>query len=130
MRLFVLFAPVALAVLGAGFSRGLADAARSNEEAAQESGREVLAVMPARPLPSSPLSTVRGIVMGIEKDLARFTMHLPDDSALLIQMEHNSLLRLAGNEIDIGDLRLGDKVTVAYRAEEGRNIAQAITVDR
>ena len=53
-----------------------------------------------------------------------------DQRPIIIQVEMKSSLRLAAHEIEVWDLRLGDRVTVAYQAMDGRNIARTITVER
>jgi len=131
MRHFIVFAPMAIIVLlGAGLCPTLPESSETNSLWAKESVWETVMASPDTTPPLSPVLGARGTVLSIEKDLGRFTMLLPGGQPLLIQMEMRSSLRLAGNEVEIWDLRLGDKVTVAYRVEDGRNIARTVTVER
>ncbi len=126
---FIAFLFAAVIVLPtAGFAQER-PATPSGQAASKESVWDVVMTTPREAQPSGKVETARGAVMGIEKDLARFTVLRQDNRAIVIQMELRTS-RQAGNEIEIWDLRLGDRVTVSYRVEEGRNVARSITVER
>jgi len=131
MRHFIVDSLIAMIVLlCAGLALSRPGPIAANDSPTRPSVLDAFSLTPEPAPRSAPAQTARGAVIGIEKDLARFTVLPPDERPLLIQMEMKTSLRLWGNEVEIWDLRLGDRVTVSYTSEQGRNIAHSVTVER
>jgi hypothetical protein len=53
-----------------------------------------------------------------------------DNKQLAIQMDSSSQVQLREAERHPKDLRAGDRVTVVYKVNDGKNIAQSVTIER
>jgi hypothetical protein len=131
MRHFIVDSLIALIVLlSVGLALSRPESVATNDSPARPSVLEAFSFAPEAAPRTAPVQTVRGAIIGIEKELARFTVLTADERPLMIQMELKTSLRLSGNEVEIWDLKLGDRVTVTFISEHGRNIARAVTVER
>jgi hypothetical protein len=74
--------------------------------------------------------TVKGEVVSVDEKDGRFTVATADKPELTIHMAPAAKLLLKDKEIQLKDLRVGDRVTVAYEVKDGKSIAQSVTVER
>jgi hypothetical protein len=75
-------------------------------------------------------ATVKGTLVKVEEAGQRFTLMTADNQQLAIQLDASSQLRLMEAEMRPEDLRAGDRVTVVYKVNDGKNIAQSVTIER
>jgi hypothetical protein len=75
-------------------------------------------------------ATEKGTVVNVEEAGQRFTLMTADNKQLAIQMDSSSQVHLREAERHLKDLRAGDRVTVVYKVNDGKNIAQSVTIER
>jgi hypothetical protein len=74
--------------------------------------------------------TAKGSIVRVEEADRRITLMSDTNKELTIQMESSSKVRVKDADVQLKDLKVGDRVTVVYKSKEGRNIAQTVTVER
>jgi Cu/Ag efflux protein CusF len=70
----------------------------------------------------------KGEVVKIDETDSRLTIHTEDNKTLTVQAEPSTKIRRNGVDVNMDSLTEGDHVLVLYRDENGKNIAQTITV--
>jgi len=70
----------------------------------------------------------KGEVTQIDGAANRVTIHTDDNKTLTVQAEGATKIRRNGVDVNMDSLTEGDHVLVLYRDENGKNVAQSITV--
>jgi len=74
--------------------------------------------------------SIKGQVVRVEMAAQRFVRANREKKELTIHVDPSSKIRLNGAEIQLEDIQAGDQVTVAFRVQDGKNIARSVTVER
>jgi hypothetical protein len=70
----------------------------------------------------------KGELVKVDGADARLTIHTEDNKTLTVQTQPETKIRRHGVDVNMDNLTEGDHLLVEYREENGRNVAQAITV--
>lgn len=70
----------------------------------------------------------KGEVVKINETDARLTIHTEDNKTMTVQAEPSTKIRRNGVDVNMDSLTEGDHVLILYRDENGKNVAQSITV--
>jgi hypothetical protein len=70
----------------------------------------------------------KGQVVEIDEATSRLSIRTADEKTLTIQAEPSTMIRRDGVDVGMDSLTQGDRVLVLYREENGKNVAESITV--
>jgi len=73
--------------------------------------------------------TVKGDLMKVEEGASRLTLQTSDNQTLAVQVEGATRIRRNNVNVNMGELMEGDHLVVAYREQDGRKVAETITVE-
>ena len=77
----------------------------------------------------SAATEVKGTLTAVDAGQKRLTVQ-HDKETLALETNEGTEIRIGGRAAALADLRAGMKVAVAYAAQDGRNLAQSIRVER
>ncbi len=73
--------------------------------------------------------TIKGDLAKIDEAAARLTVSTPDKGTMTVQAAAGTRIRRNNVNINMGELMEGDHLLVVYREENGKNVAESITVE-
>jgi hypothetical protein len=102
------------------------DSEKAREDARAARGRvdEVLSS------PSQPQGTVEGTIVSLRRDPDVLTLRSENAHEYPIQLPRATKVRFSDGAGTLEDLHIGDDASINLRVEQGRNVAQVVTVER
>jgi hypothetical protein len=72
--------------------------------------------------------TVKGTLMNVDQKERQLTLKTADDKAVEVVLPKDTKIRRNDVEVNVDGLMPGDRLEVIYRDEDGKNVADKVTV--
>lgn len=73
---------------------------------------------------------VQGTIVSLRQDPDVLTLRAMNERDYPVQLQGATTVRFFDGAGSLEDLHIGDKASINFRVEQGRNVAQVVTVDR
>jgi hypothetical protein len=106
------------------------DKMKKDAEMAKEKAKELVEKFKTKTgSKEADLKTVTGTVTKVEPDEKQFTLTGPKDQKTVIHISDRSTILRDNQTVSLADLKAGDRVTVTYWPQGGKNEAAAVTIE-
>jgi hypothetical protein len=71
---------------------------------------------------------VQGTLMNVDEAARQLTLKTPDDQPVTVRLQRDAKIRRNDVDVNLGGLMAGDRLEVIYRDEDGKHVADSVTV--